>query len=812
MEVIQSDGSDRFDDIVSKRVPGKIKQVKYLNDGVEFTCENNVVLRVHVLTDNIIRFRYAFGDEFQSDFSYAIADDAPKPKSVRIHKFPQDYMIDTPSLFCRISHEGLLVSIFNKAGEAICEDAAGFYQEDSLMKGIYQVKVTKKSPTTESYFGLGDKASALNLRGRTFENWCTDSFGYKADTDPLYRAIPFYYAMNNGKTYGIFMDNTFRTHFSFDAENDGTTSFWADGGEMNYYFIYGPTPQQVSQQYMQLTGKPEMPPLWAFGYHQCRWSYFPDSVVTELAQNFRQKRIPCDAIYLDIDYMDGYRCFTWDMEHFPNPKQLIDYLRVNGFQTVVMIDPGIKVDKNYFVYKQGKENAYFCRRPDGGPMKGPVWPPECVFPDFTHPQVRNWWGTLYEDLYNNKGVSGFWNDMNEPAVFEVESKTFPLDIRHQYEGHFCSHKKAHNIYGMQMTRATYNGLKKLKPEKRPFVLTRATYAGGQRFASAWTGDNIATWEHLHIANIQAQRMSISGFSLIGSDIGGFAENPTGELFARWLQLSIFHPLMRAHSMGYNVDGGATIDEGQVKENEASGKILDQEPWAYGKEFTDINRATIELRYRLIPYLYTAFYEYVNKGIPVLKPLSFYAPNDAKSVEREEEFIFGNQILVSPVSQPKATTKEVYLPKGNWYHYYTSEKYNGEQTITVDAPLDQIPFFIKGGSVIPMSPVIQHTQEFTDTLILKVYFEKGLNKSTLYQDEGDGYGNNLITDFVAIGSSNSLFLQVHKKGIYEPLQTKTLIEFHGVPFEVNTCTVDGEEVVIAGNTLILENDFKEIVLR
>jgi alpha-glucosidase len=280
------------------------------------------------------------------------------------------------------------------------------------------------------------------------------------------------------------------------ARTRHTTTFWAEGGEMNYYFLYGPSLPQVSRAYARLTGTHELPPLWALGYHQCRWSYYPHSRVMEIADTFRELEIPCDAIYLDIDYMDGYRCFTWNREHFPDPKGLIDELRSKGFQTVLMIDPGIKEDPDYAVYQDGLEKNAFLRSPDGELAKGPVWPGFCAFPDFTDPEVRHWWGDLYTDLYQNLGVAGFWNDMNEPAVFHVHHKTLPDHVLHHYEGLLASHRKAHNIYGQQMNRASWEGFRRLQPEKRPYLLTRASYSGGQRFAAVWTGDNFSDWESL----------------------------------------------------------------------------------------------------------------------------------------------------------------------------------------------------------------------------------------------------------------------------------------------------------------------------
>jgi len=318
--------------------------------------------------------------------------------------------------------------------------------------------------------------------------------------------------------------------------------------------------------------------------------------------------------------MEGFRCFTWDKEKFPQPVRMVKELADDGFKTVVIIDPGIKL-----------ENDYFCKRADGPYMKGKVWPGECYFPDFTKPEVREWWAGLFKGLIEETGVAGVWNDMNEPAVMDVPGKSFPDDVRHDYDGHPCSHRKAHNIYGMQMARATYHGVRRSAHPNRPFVITRSAYSGTQRYTSTWMGDNIATWEHLVVANRQIQRMCMSGYSFAGTDIGGFAEQPNGELFARWVQLGVFHPFFRVHSSG---------DHGE------------QEPWSFGEEITDISRKFIEIRYELLPYIYTAFWKYIEHGTPIIKSLVMFDQEDVQTHYRTDEFIFGEEILVCPINEPK----------------------------------------------------------------------------------------------------------------------------------------------------------------
>jgi len=659
--------------------------------------------------------------------------------------------------------------------------------------------MSKKANDGECYYGMGDKATHLNLKGKRLENWATDQYAFLKEQDPLYKVVPFYIGLHHNKAYGVFFDNTFRTFFDFCHERRNVTSFWAEGGEMNYYFIYGPKMKDVVIAYTHLTGKPELPPLWTLGYHQCKWSYYPESKVKEITSTFRKLQIPCDAIYLDIDYMEGFRCFTWSEEYFPNPKRMVSELAKDGFKTVVIIDPGIKIDKEYSVYQEALEKDYFCKRADGPYMKGKVWPGECNFPDFTNPEVREWWAGLYKELISDIGVKGVWNDMNEPAVMDVPGKTFPMDVRHDYDGNPCSHRKAHNVYGTQMARATYEGVKRFAYPKRPFIITRSAYSGSQRYTSSWTGDNVASWEHLWVANIQMQRMSISGMGFTGSDIGGFAEQPSGELYARWIQLGVFHPFCRTHSSG---------DHGE------------QEPWSFGEEVIDITRKFVNLRYQLLPYLYTMFWKYVNEGEPMLKPLVYFDQEDIQTLYRTDEFIFGNQILVCPILEPNAIGRRMYLPKGNWYNYWTNELLEGKKELWVATDYDQIPIFIKEGAIIPKYPVQQFVgeKEFEE-ITLDVYYKFGKEKSVLYEDAQDGYDYNKgrfsLRTFNLTGKDKELIIQLHEEGAFMTNYSKFRINLIGLPFKVSSIEIDNEKVSFGSvsydgkNTLLVDKFFTEL---
>ncbi len=784
--------------------PSKI--IKYTKDvdTLHFTTDNNVILQVTVVRDSVIRFRYSTTGKFEKDFSYGVTVHASRGYSfLKISEEKTHYIITTSKLICKVEKLSLQISLYDAIDlKLINEDEIGFHWEESYEYGGDIVKMSKACQKAESFYGLGDKPVEVNMKGKRFENWATDSYAFGKNTDPIYKAIPFYTAIQDNKSYGIFFDNTFKTHFDFAHERRNVTSFWAQGGEMNYYFIYGPKMEDVVANYTDLTGKPHtLPPLWALGFHQCKWSYYPESNVKEVTKTFRDLKIPCDAIYLDIDYMDGFRCFTWDKKHFPDPKRMVRELEEDGFKTVVIIDPGIKIDLEYDVFKEALDKDYFCKRADGPYMKGKVWPGECYFPDYTKPEVREWWSGLFQELIEDIGVKGVWNDMNEPAVMDVPNKSFPDDVRHDYDGNPCSHRKAHNIYGTQMARATYHGLKKYAYPKRPFVITRSAYSGAQRYTSTWMGDNVATWEHLAIANNQAQRMAMSGFSFAGSDIGGFAEQPQGELFARWIQLGVFHAFCRVHSSG---------DHG------------DQEPWVFGTEITDIVRKFVEIRYQLLPYLYTSFWNHINHGTPILKSLVLYDQEDVATHYRSDEFIFGDSILVCPILEPNSKGRRMYIPRGNWYNFWTDEVVEGGREVWVDADLDSMPIFIKEGAVIPKYPVQQYVDEKKfNEITLDVYFKIGTEKSQLFDDAHDGYdykkGRYSLRTFKVTGKKNELILQQHKQGKFDADYNNFNIIFHNLPFKITSVQIDNVVVdVNKSNTagiqsITVDKEFTELHL-
>ncbi len=758
---------------IVKEYLGSIIDVDKEEDRYYFS-DGNAQVEIRVISDEIIKVRLAPHGTFLPEFSYAVPAIAPRVSTYRFEEQEQYYAVSTNTVTCKLDKSNFHISFEDQlTGKVMNEDSMPMHWEENVEFGGYYVFATKVCYHEENFFGLGDKSGNMNLRGRNFQNWNTDAYSYGWDQDPLYRTIPFYIGINENAAYGIFFDNTFKSYFDFGKEDSSKTSFWADGGELQYYYIHGPHMMDVVKRYQTLTGTHPMPPKWALGYHQCRWSYYPDTKVKDIAERFRANQIPCDAIYLDIDYMDGYRCFTWNKKFFPEPKKLIRELQSIGMKTVVMIDPGIKVDDNYWVFKEGKANQYFCRRSDDYFMEGHVWPGRCQFPDFTNPHVREWWGGLYKELVD-LGVAGVWNDMNEPAVFG--SGTFPNDVRHHFDGHRGSHRKAHNVYGMQMVRSTYDGLKKLMKNRRPFTITRAGYSGMQRYACVWTGDNVATWEHLKIGNIQCQRMSISGVPFCGTDIGGFSGEPDGELFTRWIQLGVFSPFMRAHS---------------------AGDTAEREPWSFGEPFTSINRKFIELRYQLMPYFYSVFWEHHRYGFPMLRPLSMLEQDNVSTHFRQDEFTFGDKLLVCPVLEQGAISRTVYLPKGQWYNFWTHELLEGQQEYDIQAALDSMPLFVRAGAVIPEYPVMQYVGEKPiDEVWLNVYYADYEVNSYLYEDHGDtfAYEQDIYLEkrFTVKGETKHLLIQQTIEGLYTPNYESYDYNVIGIPFQVTKIFVDDKE--------------------
>ncbi len=601
--------------------------------------------------------------------------------------------------------------------------------------GRHSVRINIEPGT--SLYGTGEVAGPLLRNGSVIECWNTDAYGYGRSTKSLYQSHPWVLAVRkDGSAFGVLADTTYRCRIDLTEDIE----FAAKGPAFPVIIIDADSPQLVLKKLANLIGKISLPPKWSLGYHQCRYSYYPDKRVLEVARGFRSRNIPCDVIWMDIDYMDGFRIFTFDPESFADPADLNSELHKMDFKSIWMIDPGVKAEKGYFVYDQGTAGDHWVKRADGTEYNGDVWPGKCTFPDFTNPQTRDWWAGLYKDFMAT-GVDGVWNDMCEPAVFNVASKTMPTDNIHAGGGGLPrgTHAQYHNVYGMLMAKATVDGIRKANPDKRPFVLVRANYIGGHRYAATWTGDNSASWEHLEDSVPMVLNLGLSGQPFSGPDIGGFVGNGDGKLFARWMGTGAFFPFSRGHT---------------------AKDTINKEPWAFGKEIEDICRTALERRYRLLPYLYTLFYDSSITGLPVMRPVFFADPDDPELRDEDDAFLLGSDLLVLP--KLKANTQEVCdEPEGLWRTISLVGEDSSRQ-------IDQPELKIRGGAIIPLGKVVQNTNENSlEELTLVVCLnEEGTAKGSLYEDAGEGFSyindEYALTDYTAKLQGDHVFVGINKK--------------------------------------------------
>ncbi|MDE7019823.1 MAG: glycoside hydrolase family 31 protein [Lachnospiraceae bacterium] len=679
------------------------------------------IARIQVLTNKVINVFVPFAANDRR--SKAIEGEKELPTPFTLDKTEDCLVLSTDSVVCRIYHD-FMIDFYDREGRLLCADYRGqrkarFEPKASFIElarleghdvndaGIqnYPVQCVKQLDEADCIYGLGDKTGVLNKRYYEYENWNSDIPDPHEDCfKSLYKSIPFFITLKENGIYGIFYDNTFKSYFNFGKENHQYYSFGSDDGNLDYYFIGGDSMPDILESYTYLTGRMPLPQKWVLGYHQSRWGYDSEETFRELASKLRALRIPCDALHFDIDYMERYKVFTWNREHYDDAGTLLSDLKKQGIKAVTIIDPGVKVEKDYPMYEEGVENGFFAKSPDGSVYVNTVWPGDAVYPDFGSPAVRKWWGEHLQ-FYTSLGVGGVWNDMNEPASF---NGPLPDDVVFTDEDRASTHAEMHNVYGHNMAKATYEGWKALTG-KRPFVITRACYGGSQKYATAWTGDNQSLWTHLRMAIPQQCNLGLSGMAFVGTDIGGFGADTTPELLIRWVQAGCFSPLFRNHC--------------------AIGS-MNQEPWLFGEETLDIYRKYVNLRYTLLPYFYDLCRECEQTGLPILRPLVLHYEKDENVRNMNDEFLVGEHLLVAPVVEQGARKRMVYLPEGDWYDYWSSgaEKlrhYPGKQYYIVDAPLDVCPIFVKAGTILPKSPAQMYVGEIADPeLILEVYPGEG----------------------------------------------------------------------------------------
>jgi alpha-glucosidase len=664
---------------------------------------------IEVFGEGIVRVRITRNDNFDS-FNYALEDDLKRSALDYLEK-DNSLIISTGLIELCILKSPLRLIFKDNKGKVLNEDDPAFA---TSWLGE-QVTTYKKLQPNEKFLGLGEKTGPLNKRGMGFQNWNTDHFAYGLEDDPIYCSVPFYIGIHNRKAYGIYFNNSHKSHFNFGASNNRFSSFSADSGDMDYFFIHDKNIAGIIKSYTNLTGRMSLPPKWSIGYQQCRYSYYPDQEVLSTAKNFRDKAIPADVIVLDIHYMEKYKMFTWDGEQFPDPEQMIARLKELGFKVVVMCDPGIKIEQDYDTYHSGLERDVFIKYPDGSNYEGQVWPGWCHFPDYTNPNARAWWEDQLK-AYSDMGIEGYWNDMNEIATW---GQSLPDLIEFDFDGEGATARAARNIYGLMMAKSTFDGAKRNLKGNRPFNLTRAGFAGIQKYAAVWTGDIMATDEHMMLGVRMLSGMGLSGIPFVGFDAGGFKGNGSSDLFARWISIGAFTPFFRGHS---------------------DVNTKSSEPWSHGEHTEEISRNYISLRYRLMPYIYSIFNEASKSGLPVHRSLAIMHTFDENVFKEnyQNQFYLGDAIMVAPVSSEKEIEK-IYFPKGGYYDLFTDKKYKGSREYLIECPIEKLPVFIKASSIIPIQSQIYSNQEKPENT-LEIHLYKGNKKNSYlyYEDDGTSY--------------------------------------------------------------------------
>ncbi|HEV2578961.1 MAG TPA: glycoside hydrolase family 31 protein [Acidobacteriaceae bacterium] len=758
---------------------------------------SDALMQVEALSDSVLRVRIARGSTLPEDASWAVLPNARHGMAKVQQQVTSGTAGFTTSAVCvTVDLSTLQMKVTNLAGNVLQQDDPAWPVE---FHGS-SFRIYKAMPSDEHYFGLGDKPGPLDRRGHSFSMWNTDSYAFQESTDEIYKTIPFFMTFREGRAAGTLFDNTFRSSFDFGQSNPALYSFGAADGPIDYYVLAGPTPKDVLREYAWLTGLPPLPPRWAFGYQQSRSSYFPQARVEQIATKLRADHIPADVLYLDIDYQKDLRPFTVDQERFPDFAKMIADLKHQEFHVVAITDPHVAAvsDGSYKPYQSGVAGDHFIRNADGSLYVGNVWPGPSVFPEFTRASTRQWWGTLYENLVHD-GVAGFWNDMNEPAVF-VPGKTMPPAVQHRidepgFASRTATHAEIHNVYGMLNSRATFEGLLTLRPDERPFVLTRATYAGGQRYAWTWTGDNTSTWNHLRMTTPMLLNLGLSGFSLSGADVGGFDGVPGPALLTKWFEIGAFQPLFREHS---------------------SRQSGNREPWMDGPVEEAARRHSIEERYRLMPYLYTAAEELSRTGVPIMRPLFVEFPHanaDGHPIDLDAggEFLFGPQLLVAPPPYPEQMASyDVTLPPGRWFDYWTGRpvkfsastrvakpgtKPKPAKVLTVQPADSLLPVYVRAGAVIPIAPLTESTMERpAGSLTLRVYPGQDCHGS-VYVDDGTSLsyrnGDFAREEFHCDVTAHSVVLYIGKReGTYPVWWSRMAVEIYGMERAPQSVRVNG----------------------
>jgi len=762
--------------------PGYFEGFQPIHNGINLRFQDAELEIVYLLPD-IVRLSWTPGNPPPT----TISQKAAWPDlTLSIEEMDDSIVIASGILSIRVNSSGR-VSFYDHKNTWLRGDLIPEYERWESTQSYhpaYKWKHRTIRAEKEVILGLGERAVSYNRNGEIVSMWNTDPRGsYRPGVDPLYLCIPTYLAIKTTGSYLVFYENTHPGEFNFEGIHEqmmSTNQVSFEDGMLRYYFIPGPPARAISR-YIELTGRPQLPPRWALGYHQSQWGYRTEEDIRKVASGFLENDMPVSAIHLDLDYMDGYRIFTINKKRFPDLPKLSQDLLDKSIHLVTIIDAGVKAEPGYCVYDELIENGFYCTGPDSEPATGVVWPGKTVFPDFTNPAARAWWGNQYQGLIA-EGISGIWHDMNEPSSFTMNhNMTLPLNTGHNLEGRGGFHQSAHNLYGQLMNQAAFEALRKFSPDKRPWILSRSGWAGVAQYAWSWTGDMDSSWENLRLTLKMVLGLSLSGVPYSGADIGGFNGNPSPELYLRWFQMSTFLPLFRTHT--------AVL-------------LPPREPWRFKEPHKSILREFLKLRYRLLPYLYTLAWQATRNGHPLVRPLFWPDASDPDLWEVEDAFFLGDALLVAPILERGASGRQVSLPEGQWYHYWHDTLYIGPVEVRLEGSLEKIPVLVRAGSIVPM--------ENGRVLELHVYPPATGGRVTfheLYQDAGDGYGDFRLDRFSLSRKGGQLLIENTHQGSYLPQYEAIALQVHGLA--VTRAMVDGNDTPVKDNHIDLSEMPKTI---
>lgn len=693
---------------------GKIVSYKKITGGITGKTES-AIFEVRAYSDNIIRVRVSKEKSFRN-FSYALVNnEMPGFEAAVSEKDKNTILVSTRYMNVEVRKKHSFHVVFkNPEGVVLNEDVAGSCFGTTFIGD--KVSVYKTMQEGERFVGVGEALGPLDKAGTGITLNNTDTYKYGDPRLSMYVSVPFYIGLHHGEQYGIFYNNSYRSFLNFGLSTPGITSMNMDGGEADYFFMYDRSVGKIIEHYTSLTGRIQLPPLWGIGYHQSRCSYYPQEKVEWIAATFRQKKIPLDCIVLDADYQQGYQPFRVNKQRFPDMPALAASLAKQNIELTASVYPGVAIDSTYHSYVDGLEKNVFVRYANERLFNTEIAPVKCYIPDYTRPSARAWWKEKMKWLPEN-GIHGYWNDMNEPAL---GGSYLPDNLLFDFDGRKANALEAKNVYGFQMARSSYEAALQNSPARRPFILTRSGFAGVQRYSAVWSGDNTASDEGLMSSVLLNNQMGLSGIAFCGHDIGGFIGDGSKDLYKRWIEVGVFSPFCRNHKGCGGVAG---------------------EPWAYDDEAEAISKAFIGFRYRLMPYLYSSFYEAAKTGMPIARSLCINYPHDDKVYDNsyQQQFLFGSSLLIAPVTSTERN-KKVYLPAGEWFDIYSDELHKGPNEMIAETPIYQLPVFAKASSVIPMQSLVQSAKEKpSDTMDLHIFYGKDESNYTLYEDEGDGFG-------------------------------------------------------------------------